>query len=87
LQEVRQKFGAPGVSDEELVLRVIAGEAAVKAMLAAGAPTEYVSSPQPLVQLIAALARRKECRQVLIRKGDLSLRFNRGPEQTTAAPS
>ena len=41
LQEVRQKFGGAGVSDEELVLRVIAGEAAVKAMLAAGAPKEY----------------------------------------------
>src|SRR6185503_14414736 len=39
LHEVRQKFGGPGVSDEELVLRVIAGEPAVKAMLAAGAET------------------------------------------------
>ncbi len=52
LHEVRQKFGGPGVSDEELVLRVIAGEAAVKAMLAAGAPKEYLSATQPLVRLI-----------------------------------
>ena len=49
--EVRQKFGAPGVSDEELVLRVIAGEAAVQAMLAAGAPREYLSATQPLNQI------------------------------------
>jgi hypothetical protein len=35
LEEVRRKFGGPGVSDEELVLRVIAGRAAVGEMLAA----------------------------------------------------
>ena len=45
LEEVRRKFGGSSVSDEELVLRVIAGEAAVNAMLAAGAPKEYSASP------------------------------------------
>src|SRR5439155_11523204 len=49
LRQVRKKFSGPGVSDEELILRVIAGEAAVKAMLAAGAPKEYVSAAQPLI--------------------------------------
>ena len=41
LPEVRRKVGGPNVSDEELVLRVIAGEPAVDAMLAAGAPKDY----------------------------------------------
>ena len=77
LDEVRKKFGGPGVSDEELILRVIAGEAAVKAMLAAGAPEEYVGPAQPLVRLIDELAKRKDCSQVYIRKGDLTLRFER----------
>jgi oxaloacetate decarboxylase alpha subunit len=77
LKEVRQKFGGPGVSDEELVLRIIAGEAAVKAMLAAGAPREYVSARQPLVKLIGELVRRKDCSQVYIRKGEFTLRLEK----------
>ncbi|HEX2928233.1 MAG TPA: hypothetical protein VHV54_00870, partial [Candidatus Binatia bacterium] len=52
LREVRQKFDGAGVSDEELVLRVIAGEAAVQTMLAAGAPREYRKANEPLVTLI-----------------------------------
>jgi oxaloacetate decarboxylase alpha subunit len=77
LKEVRQKFGGPEVSDEELVLRVIAGEDAVKAMLAAGAPREYVSASQPLVKLIGELAQRKDYRQVYIEKGDFTLRVEK----------
>ena len=77
LKEVRQKFGGPGVSDEELVLRIIAGEDAVKAMLAAGAPREYVSARQPLVKLIGELAKRKDCSQVYIQKGEFSLRLEK----------
>jgi oxaloacetate decarboxylase alpha subunit len=77
LGEVRKKFGGPGVSDEELILRVIAGEAAVKAMLAAGAPRKYVSATQPLVKLIGELTQRQDYKQVYIRKGDLTLRFER----------
>jgi oxaloacetate decarboxylase alpha subunit len=77
LKEVRQKFGGPGVSDEELVLRVIAGEAAVKAMLAAGAPQEYLSARQPLVRLIGELSKRKDCRQVFIQKNDFTLRLEK----------
>jgi oxaloacetate decarboxylase alpha subunit len=77
LREVRQKFGGVGVSDEELVLRVIAGEAAVKAMLAAGAPTEYLNARQPLVRLIGELARRTECNRVYVEKKGLVLRLEK----------
>ena len=77
LHEVRQKFGAGGVSDEELVLRVIAGEAAVKAMLAAGAPAEYLNARQPLVRLIGELARRAECDQICVEKNGLLLRLEK----------
>jgi oxaloacetate decarboxylase alpha subunit len=78
LHEVRQKFGGPAVSDEELVLRVIAGAPAVKVMLAAGAPKEYLSATQPLVRLIDALAKRKDCQQVFIQKNGLTLRLEKG---------
>ncbi|HEV8720762.1 MAG TPA: biotin carboxyl carrier protein [Candidatus Binatia bacterium] len=77
LEEVRQKFAAPGVSDEELVLRVIAGEAAVKAMLAAGAPKEYLRANQPLVRLIGELAKRRDCKHVYIQKEGLLLRMEK----------
>jgi oxaloacetate decarboxylase alpha subunit len=80
LEEVRQKFGGPGVSDEELVLRVIAGERAVKAMLAAGAPKEYMSAAQPLIKLIGELTQRRDCNQVYVRKGALVLRMEKRRE-------
>ena len=77
LPEVRKKFGGPGVSDEELVLRVIAGEEAVKVMLAAGAPKEYLSVTQPLVQLIDELAKRRDCTQVFVEKKGFTLRLEK----------
>src|SRR5262245_8496698 len=77
LEEVRKKFGAPGVSDEELVLRVIVGETAVKAMLATGAPKPYLSVTQPLVRLIGELSERKDCRQVSIEKKGFKLRLEK----------
>ena len=72
-----RKYGGPGVSDEELVLRVIAGQAAVKEMIAAGAPREYPNTSQPLVSLIDELSRNKKLSQVYIRKGDFSLALKR----------
>jgi len=77
LKEVRRKFGAPGVSDEELILRVIAGEAAVKTMLGAGAPKQYVSTRQPLVRLIGELTQRQDCQQVYIQKDGFTLRLEK----------
>jgi oxaloacetate decarboxylase alpha subunit len=44
LHEVRNKFGGPSLSDEELLLRVYAGADAVKAMATAGSPREYLSA-------------------------------------------
>ncbi len=76
LKEVRKKFAA-AVSDEELVLRVIAGDPAVDAMLAAGAPKEYLSVTQPLVRLIGELAKRKDCRQMFIEKKGFTLRLEK----------
>lgn len=73
LHEVRQKFGGPGVSDEELILNVFAGEDYVKAMFAAGPRKEYLNAKQPLVRLIEELSKRKEYRQIYIRKPGFSV--------------
>ena len=73
LQEVRRKFGGPSVSDEELLLRVYAGEDAVKAMNTAGAPREHLNGAQPLIRLIEALSKQRDCNQVFINRPGLSL--------------
>jgi hypothetical protein len=56
---------------------VIAGEAAVKAMLSAGAPREYVSATQPLIKLIGELTKRRDCSQVYIQKSGMTLRLEK----------
>jgi len=73
LAELRSQLGGPGVSDEELVLRVYAGVEEVKTMQAAGEPREYLSARQPLVRLINELTKQKEYTQVYIRKPGFSL--------------
>ena len=78
LSEVRRKVGGSNVSDEELVLRVIVGDPAVDAMLAAGAPKDYSAVSQPLALLISELSKRKQYRQVYIQKNGLTLRLEQG---------
>ena len=78
LAEVRRKVGGTNVSDEELILRVIAGDPAVDTMLAAGAPKDYSSISQPLALLISELSKRKQYRQVHIQKGGVTLRLEQG---------
>jgi len=73
LEEVRRKFGGVSVSDEELLLRVYAGEDAVKAMNAAGAPREHLNGTQPLIRLIEELSKKRDCNQVFISRPGLSL--------------
>lgn len=73
LADVRQKFGGPGVSDEEMVLRVIAGADSVKAMLEAGAPRGFLDAGRPVSVLLRQLAGARELRQVYVRQGGLSM--------------
>ncbi|MDP6560701.1 MAG: hypothetical protein QF619_11400 [Candidatus Binatia bacterium] len=77
LQEVRHKFGGPEVSDEELVLRVIAGMDTVKTMLATGSPKEYLDTTKPLATLIRELSKRSDCHQIYIQKPNFSLRIEK----------
>jgi oxaloacetate decarboxylase alpha subunit len=73
LTEVRRKFGGPSVSDEEMLLRVYAGEDAVKAMHAAGSPREQLNGTQPLIRLIEEIGRKKNCSHVFISRPGFSL--------------
>jgi oxaloacetate decarboxylase alpha subunit len=76
--EVRKKMNAEGVSDEELLLRWNLSIEEIAAMRAAGAPKEYLTARPPLVNLIDALSKRSEYRQIVIRKGDVVVSLNRG---------
>ena len=77
VEEVRQKLGGPGVSDEELILRVFAGEDYVKAMFAAGPRKEYLSASQPLVRLIEELTQQKAYHQIYVKKPGFSIALER----------
>jgi len=73
LKEIRSRFGGASISDEDLLLRVYAGEEAVKALHAAASPVDYLSAQQPLVHLIEELAKRKDCRRISVSKTGMSL--------------
>ena len=75
--EVRKKMNAEGVSDEELLLRWNLSVEEIAAMRAAGAPKEYLTARQPLVNLIDALTKRTDYRQIVIQKGDMVVSLNR----------
>jgi oxaloacetate decarboxylase alpha subunit len=76
--EVRKKMNAEGVSDEELLLRWNLSVEEIATMRAAGAPEEYLTTRQPLVDLIDALTKRTDYRQIVIQKGQIVVSLNRG---------
>ena len=72
LPEVRSQLGSPSMSDEELILRVFAGDEAVEELQNAGRPREYLSASQLLVRLVNELIKQQEYTQVYIRKPGLA---------------
>ena len=78
VKELRKKMNAEGVSDEEFLLRWNLNVEEIDLMRAAGAPKEYLTARQPLVNLIDALSKRSEYRQIVIQKGGLVVSLNRG---------
>jgi oxaloacetate decarboxylase (Na+ extruding) subunit alpha len=70
LDDVRRSIGAPGVSDEELVLRAIMqGTSEIDAMRAAGRPRRYGPAGTPLVALVDRLADTRGIGYVRLRRG------------------
>lgn len=72
IAEVRQQYGA-NISDEELLLRVYAGEDGPKVVGQASRPETYLSARHPLVELVRELARKEHIGHVVVQKGDLAL--------------
>jgi len=74
MAEVRESLGGPGVSDEELMLRVImAGTGEIETMRASGPPKQYLSGEMPITLLLNEVAKLERVRSVHIRRGTDSI--------------
>ncbi len=73
LPEMRSKFGGPGVSDEDLLLRWLTSKEEVDAMHAAGPPKEYRAGEAPLLSLVRELTSRSSSSRVQVQRPGFSL--------------
>src|SRR3990170_6225019 len=78
VQELRKKMNAESVSDEEFLLRWNLNVDEIATMRATGAPKEYLTARQPLVNLLDALSKRKDYRQIVIQKGEMVVSLQKG---------
>jgi hypothetical protein len=78
VQELRKKMNAEDISDEDFLLRWNLEAEEIAAMRAAGASKEYLTARQPLVNLIDALSKRTDYRQIVVQKGQMVVSLNRG---------
>lgn len=79
LQQVREKFGGPDMSDEEFLLRyVMKGETEIAAMRAAGPARRYGTGSPPLLTLIDELKKHPGVRYVQVQRGADSLVIRNG---------
>jgi oxaloacetate decarboxylase alpha subunit len=76
--EARRQFGAPGLSDEEMLLQMEVLDQELEAMRAVGPPTPYPNADQPLVTLIQGLAQRTDRNFIQVRKGGLTITLAQG---------
>ena len=84
--ELRARFAAPGVSDEEMLLRMEASDDEIAAMRAAPPVRVYepLDATAPLATLVEQLTKRADRGYVHIQKGDFSLTLARHAEPTPA---
>ena len=79
LEEVRNQYGGPKLSDEELLLRFYAGPEFVDALKTAPPRKEYLDARKPLVKLVEELVSRRDAAHVYIRRDNFSLSAGRRP--------
>jgi len=77
LREIRAKLGE-SISDEELILRVYAGDEAAQVLGKFSSPDEYLSARHPLVTLVEELAKKRHLAHIVVQKGDLTLSLHAG---------
>jgi len=77
LEEVRNQYGGPKISDEELIMRYYAGPEFVDALKSAPPRKEYLDARKPLVKLVEEIGRKKDLGQFYFKKGDITLSIRR----------
>jgi oxaloacetate decarboxylase alpha subunit len=80
LQELRRKYRGPSASDEEVLLRFFTSEEEVDKMRAAGPARSYTANGNPLLDLVAQLAKQKDRNSVFIQRPGFSLRMHKRSE-------
>ncbi|MBI2957416.1 MAG: hypothetical protein HYY32_01105 [Chloroflexi bacterium] len=74
VEDLRKQIGRPGISDEELLLRICYPQQHVEAMYAAGPiVNNYPRGDKPLLALITELTTRKDASHVRVEKTGFSL--------------
>jgi oxaloacetate decarboxylase (Na+ extruding) subunit alpha len=78
IEEVRQQFGGAGVSDDELMLRYLAGNDAVAALRAAPPRTQHgIDGRRTLVSLITELAKKRSLSRIRIEENGFLIHMAR----------
>lgn len=78
-RELRERYGGPAVSDEEMLPRLDVDAQEIAAMRAAGSPRDYEPprTTQPLVSLVQELSTRTGHRHIEVQKGEVSPTFRK----------
>ena len=79
IEDLRKEIGRPGISDDELLLRVLFPEEHVEATLAAGPiKTDYPRGDKPVMALIHELMKQRDLSHIHVQKDAFSLSLERG---------
>jgi hypothetical protein len=79
IKELRKEMGRPGISDDELLLRLLFAEEHVEQTIAAGPiKKDFPRGDKSVVTLIDELTKRCDHHFTRIRKGDFSLQLSKG---------
>ena len=83
IEEVRQQFGGPGVGDDELLLRYLAGNDVVAAMRAAPPKSAHgIDGRLTLFTLVTELAKKSSLSQIKIQKKGFFLHMARAEQDS-----
>ena len=78
IEALRKEIGRPGISDDELLLRILFPQEHVEATLAAGPiDTTYPTGEKPVMALIEELMKRQDMGYMEVQKGDFLLKLQR----------
>lgn len=86
LKELRERYGGPGVSDDELLLRITADKESVESMREATPFKSHDEPSAPLIELINRLGAFNASTQLTIRTSRLSMTISRNATPTAGVP-